>query len=244
MIISVFTGRDGDPERTQAVRAAIATAGEHGADMLLLPGNSLGNGNHDGRVLQGLANEMGVSILAEVNGITSLFRQNEPPRQFPEQQFAFSSRDREHPDEQHVTPCKARKVIELLNNRNRVFNLAGKRIAVLLCGENNILRNVKAEHDAARPRYDDIDWPFKVYNVLVNPAHTSMGYWRFLHKRFAYFSRGGRTVIHCTNNTHNAWGTSLCVYQNGEKCVMGDLENTRGWRSHPQGNWRMVTVEV
>ncbi len=242
MRISVFTGRKNDAARVASVSQAVGVAKKHKANLLLLPGNACGVAGPNGGVLQELADDNGVSILAEVNRTTSLFRPNKQHRQFYAQQFAVSPSNQESPDER-VTFCKARKLIELFNNGNRIFELAEKRIAVLLCGENNILRNVRADSNAVYPRYDDIEWPFG-YDILVNPGHTSMGRWKLLHIRFAYFSRDGRTAIHCTNNIHNAWGTSLCVYQNGAKFVMGDFENGRMCHTHINNDWRMVTVEV
>jgi len=244
MRISVFTGRKIDADREAAVRQAVNIAKEHEANLLLLPGNACRVVGPNGGVLQELANGTGVSILAEVEGTTFLFRPNKPRRQFYAQQFAFSKPRKGSPND-HVTHCKARKLIELLNNGNRVFKLVDKRIAVLLCGENNILRNVRACGNAVYPRYDDIRWPFD-YDILVNPGHTSMGQWNLLHIRFAYFSRDGRTAIHCANNKHNAWKASLCVYQEGVRRIMGDLENDRMWATHidPNDIWRMVTVEL
>ncbi|MBW7989494.1 MAG: hypothetical protein FVQ84_05685 [Planctomycetes bacterium] len=244
MRISIFTGRDCDPKRIVAVKKAIVTASrEYRANLLVLPGNSLGSGRNQDGILQELADKNKVSILAEVDRATSLFRPSKQPRQFCAQQFAVSPSNKKHKDKR-VTPCKVRKLIELLNNGDRIFKLAGKRIAVLLCGENNILHNIRAEADVAHPRYNDIEWPFDVYDVLVNSTHTSMGHWNLLHKRFAYFSRGDRTAVHCTNNTHRVWGTSLCVYQNGSRSVMGNLENYGMLPTHIENNWRMVTIEV
>lgn len=245
MRISVFTGKKIDADREAAVRQAIDIAKEHKANLLLLPGNApCVVGPNDG-VLQELATRTGVSILAEVKGTTSLFRPNKPRHQFYAQQFAFSAPRIADPNK-HVTPCKARKLIELLNDGNRVFKLAGKRIAVLLCGESNILRNDQAKKHPPCPRYGDIQWPFKVYDVLVNPTHTSWQRWFLLRERMAYCSQKKRMAIFCANNRFRTWENSLFVYHNGKECLRGDLRNKCGWPIRVDSNdtWRMVTVEV
>ena len=131
----------------------------------------------------------------------------------------------------------------MLESDQRTVVIEGKRINVLLCGENNILRNVRELGNAPQPRHDGIGWAFS-YDVLVNPAHSSMGQWNLLHERFAYFSQGGRTAIHCTNNTHAAWGTAMCVYQDGRKLAMGDLKVGNELPHRMEPNWRLVTISI
>jgi hypothetical protein len=104
--------------------------------------------------------------------------------------------------------------------------------------------NVRENRNEPQPRHPDIAWPF-VYDVLVNPAHTNMGQWNLHHKRFAYFSRDGRTFLYCTNNTHRSWRTALCVYQDGKKVLMGDeLAETGGMQIDGSKGWRLITIEI
>ena len=140
-----------------------------------------------------------------------------------------------------------RKIVAELTQRyldgHRSIHLEHTCVRVLLCGENNILRNAKAKGYAAEPRHPDLGWDLK-YDVLVNPAHTSMGQWNLLHRRFAYLSQGGRTALYCTNNTRQGWRTALCVYRDGKLVVMGDLKGAAGLPHHVDDAWRLVTIDI
>ncbi|MBI3942470.1 MAG: hypothetical protein HY326_05605 [Chloroflexi bacterium] len=233
MKISMFTGIADDPERLKVVNDAVTIAAEHLTDMIVLPGYSFGRGcPPPSSIPQQLADNSGISILAELDH-TYYFRPNEP-RVGPLVQRFVSSKD--------VTRSEVQQVVSEFNQGKRVVEIKGKRIGILLCGENNILRNIRKEDYRAGPRYPDIGWPFE-YDILVNPSHTSMGEWHLLHKRFAYFSRS-RVFLFCTNNTHKTWKTSLCIYRDGEELLMGDFEKNDKFLKHIEENWRLITIEL
>jgi hypothetical protein len=254
MKISVFTGTYCDPQRQQAVKEAASMAHyKHHSDLLIFPGNSMGNKKSRNAGIQKIADENKIAILAGFKKKIFLFRPKKSIRQFPEQKFAYSSPNQdkepkkkggEKKNEGLVTQRRVKRLIDFFSNGERIFKLGGKRIAVLLCGENNILCNVRGEKNAAHPRYG-IPWPLDKYDVLVNPTHTSMGHWNLLHRRFAYFSQKNRTVIYSANNTRSkSWKTSLCIYNNGKQRLMGDLENYSKECTHIEDKWRIVTTEV
>jgi hypothetical protein len=232
--ISLFAGRLDDPQRVLSVEAATAVAAEHGAAMLVLPGYSLGREKANGCVLQQFADKTGVSILAETTH-TFWFRPNQGPV------GPFVQRFRRSKD---ATKAKVQEVAQGLVTGKRIIRVGRVSISVLLCGENNVLRNIQKKDNEPQPRHPDVGWPLG-YDVLVNPAHTSMGQWNKLHKRFAYFSQSGRVLLYCTNNTcSSSWKTSLCVYRDGKKVVMGDLKGDGSLLKHEGKVWRLVTIEI
>jgi hypothetical protein len=250
MKISIFTGRACDPQRPQAVKEAARIAHyEHRSDLLILPGDSEGNKKSRKADIQKTADENKIAILAEISENTFLFRPNKSARRFPGQQFAYSNANQDKKPKKKrkgkkkealVTQREAGRLMDFLKNGERIFELGGKRIAVLLCGENNIL---KGRIDA-KPRYRTTVWPFEHYDILINSAHTSwQRYWLLL-PRLKYFSRESRMAIYCTNNTFAKWKNSLCICENGNFRLMGDLENSPDELTHIENNWRIVTVEV
>jgi hypothetical protein len=241
MKISLFTGRYKDPKRKSHVQEASKVSAEHGAQFLILPGYSLGPGQDDPAAIQRFADESGLHILAEAHNTHQLqdtfcFRPNEEPLGPFIQYFHRGA---------NATRDAIQQVTEEFQEGKRLFKVEGKTIGVLLCGENNILRNVKNNNYEPRPRHRGLKWHF-VYDVLVNPAHDTMGEWHLLHKRFAYFSRGGRTLLYCTNNNRSSsWKISLCVYRDGRKVLMGDdLTEAKDPPTKISDGWRLVTVEV
>ncbi len=240
MKISLFTRRCklDDAKTKAAVRSAVSIAAQHGAEMLVLPGCSMPDSSaiqvmESKHLLQRFSDENSVLILAEV-GRTFCFRPNEQPFGPFEQLFAQGA---------EVTHSKAAELAEALAGGKRIIEVSDRTIGVLLCGENNFLRNSREEYYEPAARFPGIEWPFG-YDVLVNPAHTSMGQWNLLHKRFAYLSQAGRSLLYCTNNSHSSWQTSLCVYQDSKKILMGDFVTTSEVRTYAEDDWRIATIEV
>lgn len=175
--ISLFTGKIGDPQRINAVRSALIAAVNHRSDLMALPGYSLGKGIEDADQVQHLADEHGIAIIAEADH-TYLFAPNKNPVG-PYVQLFHTGSTADH-DAVH-------SLVAEFNSGKRIIKHRGLRIGILLCGENDILRNDRKRGLWAVPRHG-VHWPFE-YDVLVNPAHTSMGQWNLLHKRFEYFSK-------------------------------------------------------
>lgn len=87
----------------------------------------------------------------------------------------------------------------------RYFKHNNKRIRLIICGENNLLRNQQSNHNkvffrskdkALTNRFtkmvDDTD-------IFLNPAHTPMGNLGKLKKRWAYLSENKKVVLFTTN---------------------------------------------
>jgi len=250
MRISIFSGRVDDPQRRHSIQEATRTARAHGADLLLLPGNPQGAGLKQA-FLQNLANDNGLAVFGEV-GSPDTGSRGTTGKRLGKRSKSFTFLPKRRPLGPFVQQFRSSRdasraavsdVVGEFADGQRVFELGGTRIGVLLCGENNILRR-------DQPRYPAVGEP-SGYDILLNPAHTSMGRWYVLHERFARLSRGDRWVIHCANNKHKSWGTSLCVRHNGQIVVMGDFdihENVPGavvdGHVHEAGFWRVVTIDT
>lgn len=139
MKISLFTGRYEDPQRKSHVSEASEVSAKHGAQLLVLPGYSLGRGQDDPAAIQQFADAPGVHILAEAHNTHELqdtfcFRPHQDP---------FGPFIQRFHQGVNATSDAVRRVTEEFREGSRLIKIEGKVIGVLLCGENNILRNVK-----------------------------------------------------------------------------------------------------
>jgi hypothetical protein len=226
------------------IESALKVASEHGASLLALPANTIGKGNPPPNQIpqitsdiQAMVDSTSISIIAELaEKDTRYFSPNSPVSNKMIQRFVDSEAANKNKEQ-------VAQVLEDFKSGNRIITLDNKRIGILLCGENNILRNV--DHDNPVPRYSDIEW-FWDYEVLINPAHTIMGEPHLIQKRLEYFSQGNRTAIHCTNDTtlSNKAKRAIYIYQDGKLIANGDLENYKHLPVHIEKTWRAVTVEV
>lgn len=88
----------------------------------------------------------------------------------------------------------------------RQFEINGCICLVLLCGENNILKNIQSEKNKVTIRIDGKNLQRRFVNIIkrakliLNPIHMPQpGSQNKLHKRREYFSKNGRIYI-STNN--------------------------------------------
>jgi hypothetical protein len=250
--ISVFTRNcvpfPNEAEYISEIQLAAQVAINHRADLLVLPGWSLGYHENCGghrdvsemtlyngkNAIQEISNENDVAILADIKD-TFCFIPRRPEIGPFEQRFGSSQDNYE--DYQNL--------MKEWTDGKRFFRLAGKTIGVLLCGENNILRNIRGNNNLPQLRYPELGWSDQ-YDVLINPSHTIMGQANLLHKRFAYLSQGGKTVIHCANNTTGSSNTkrTIYVYMDGKLITMGDLASSHKSIVDASKNPRQITVEV
>ena len=108
----------------------------------------------------------------------------------------------------------------------RQFEVGDYKCLVLLCGENNILKNIQLDNNSAIFRIDDsqLEKRFKkVINgvdVILNPIHKPQyGNQNKLHRRREYLSKN-RRVYFSTNNCETLSSdvkSIQYVYYNGEK---------------------------
>lgn len=101
-------------------------------------------------------------------------------------------------------------------DRERTINLAGLRLGLLVCGENNVLTNEQDNGNRALVRHQPDSHLFEHVRVVFNGAHTNMGNWGKLDRRFRYLSRERRWAFYATNCGNEAWGRSTVRgYYNG-----------------------------
>ena len=108
----------------------------------------------------------------------------------------------------------------------RQFEVGDYKCMVLLCGENNILKNLQSDNNRIIFRVDDnqLEKRFKkVINgvdMILNPIHKPQsGNQNKLHKRREYFSKNKRVYL-STNNceTLSSYAKSIqYIYYNGEE---------------------------
>lgn len=117
----------------------------------------------------------------------------------------------------------------------RTIHLCGIKMGLLICGEINVLSNEQGNiKDRNRPyiRFHRSDTGVQLFahlRLVFNGAHTKMGEWSKLDRRFRFLSSGKRWALYATNNDKTAWGTStLRAYYNGIR-----VATSRG----PEPNW-------
>jgi hypothetical protein len=87
----------------------------------------------------------------------------------------------------------------------RLFNVGNKNVRLIICGENNILRNKQKENNDVCFRIDEDDlinqfqFIIKDTDIFLNSAHTPMGNLGKLKKRWLYLSQNNRICLFTTN---------------------------------------------
>lgn len=89
--------------------------------------------------------------------------------------------------------------------KERCFKINNKNICLIICGENNILRNKQKENNKVCFRLDNnkLDALFQSIventDIFLNSAHTPMGNLGKLKKRWSYLSQNSRVCLFTTN---------------------------------------------
>jgi len=134
----------------------------------------------------------------------------------------------------------------------RRFPLEGLQVGVIVCGENNLLRSCQSEGNACKGIRHHPGVPLLPgTDIVLNGAHTIMGNWDKINKRFAWISQHHRLLAYTTNNTNKrAWGTALRVFYNGQRVADGNgirIDNGHKWPFVPQlvasNDWRLVLLD-
>ncbi len=211
---------------------AAGCASEHGSNLLVLPG-------YAPLLLEQyeeLSKKYNLCVLAEAGRIRTYLITPEGSNKSFKQLFEKSS-------EKGITG-KVHSLYAEIEKGDRNFGVKGKECRVLLCGENNYLRNIRKEANKVACRYKTTPWDWG-YDILINPAHTSMRRWPELKKRFEYLSMNNKTVLYTTNNKNLSWGTALRVYQNGSLLVDGSFEQVpSNVAIHKEKTWRLITLSL
>ena len=95
-------------------------------------------------------------------------------------------------------------MLELETRRN--FSVANRNVAIIQCGENNILRNIQSEGNRAIFRFENdstLNQRFVDFlnntNIILNPLHSPMGNQGKMRKRREFFSYNNRAYFSTAN---------------------------------------------
>ena len=105
---------------------------------------------------------------------------------------------------------------------SRTLRLEGADVGLLCCGENNVLKCAQARGNEVSVRHHPKASIFDHVPVVFNGAHSNMGNWNKLKKRFEYLSRDRRLAIFLTNNSRSSWRASARVYFDGGLLADGE----------------------
>ena len=88
----------------------------------------------------------------------------------------------------------------------RKFSAANRNVAIIQCGENNILRNIQSEENKAVFRFDEntaLNKRFTDFlnntDIILNPLHSPMGNQDKMRKRRVLFSNHNRAYFSTAN---------------------------------------------
>ena len=88
----------------------------------------------------------------------------------------------------------------------RLFSTANRNVAIIQCGENNILKNIKSEGYRAKFRFEndtELNQRFanflKNTDIILNPLHTPMGHQKLMLIRREFFSNHNRAYFSTAN---------------------------------------------
>lgn len=100
--------------------------------------------------------------------------------------------------------------------------MAGRMVGILVCGENNVLRNRQSGGNAVSVRHHAGAELFEHAHIVCNGAHTVMGNWGKLERRFEYLSRRGRCALYATNCDARSWRRACRAYVNRQRVATGE----------------------
>ena len=245
--IGVVSFRCGVRARRHAIQRVVELLADRMPGLLLLPGVSGTCAWDWTEELLRSANEYDVALLFETCCEKDrVFLGYDPARGvLPNrlrQVFATSEEARRDPQ------CVENVLAECGRNSQRVFKFGCGPVGVLVCGENNVLRNRQAEGNAVEVRgHPERQSLFDGAPIVLNAAHTIMGNWPKLHKRLEFLSRG-RLAAFCTNNDGGqSWRSAVVVYRDGCKIADGEevVDGVKGVSlvSDLKDRFRVVVVE-
>lgn len=116
----------------------------------------------------------------------------------------------------------------------RKFSIGNKNIAVIQCGENNILKNIQSEGNKTVFRFENnpklhhrfLEFLNKT-DIILNPIHSPMGNQPKMHKRREYFSNNNRVYFSTSNfDDENSINNKSIQYAyiNGKKLDPSNIE--------------------
>ncbi|MEQ8677006.1 MAG: hypothetical protein RLP44_14880 [Aggregatilineales bacterium] len=222
----------------QMLEGATQQAQKNSCDLLILPGHSLGKQpdffpnpieeivNKGLSLLQSLAQKYGLTLLGEVDGTYWFYPDGEISNKM-NQQMAFSN-----------DPIEEKQLfLNEFDSDQRTIKIRDRKIKTMLCGENNVM-TVHRDGQFSLP--NELEWNWD-YDVIVNPTHDSATRPE-LWKRYSYWSKEGRTIIHTTNNfRQTTWNTAIRIYYDGNM-VAADGNNAE--TVIDEGRWRLIIHSI
>lgn len=101
-----------------------------------------------------------------------------------------------------VTTPELADLLYALEHERKV-EVAGKMARLIICGENNLLRNLQSDGNRVLFRDDGLADRFerirRETGIFLNPAHTPMGELGKLKRRWSYLSSGAKLSLYTTN---------------------------------------------
>jgi hypothetical protein len=98
---------------------------------------------------------------------------------------------------------------------------AGWDVGLLVCGENNVLANAQSRDNAVSVRGRPGARIFEGTHIVCNGAHTLMGNWGKLDRRFEFLSEGGGVALYATNADGRSWARACRLYVDGRRIATG-----------------------
>ncbi len=208
--------------REVLVREIYGKSGSSKPDLIILPGNFVDDKNkfrsNDGEWVEKFVRDTGVPVFFEnistERGATRRsfhFCDRDSLQDIGSQIFFTSAEVRDD-----ISLC--RSLIKIMESGQRSVIHQGVEFGILICGENNVLVNEQKKANTVRWRCGKPKgWK---PNVVLNPAHSTMGNWGKLKNRFEKLSLFYGYVIYLTNSTCANFGrSSLKIYKGGKEIV-------------------------
>lgn len=231
--VSAVSFRLGSNNRIKNLEDAISSLPKCEHKIILLPGYSLGQTVDKNVAIQKITN-LSIKYESYIFAETDCFQLFTPDGSIYDKSFyqLFHKSN-------NATSEKVFELLQKFNNGERVIKILGYQFALLICGENNILKNLQSEGNRPVVRHTNDNWS-QSYDVLINPSHDRMGNWGKLEKRFSAFSTQNRWALYCTNNSalSLSWKSCLRLYRNGFRIQDGDNAKTIS------DNWRLISFEL
>ena len=243
-------------QRRGLLESAIATVAGRGASHVVFPGWTLAYSSADAAqheapaditFLAGLSKAHGISLVVE---LAVLQRRKASEFKPPPDGLGIIAIEKGT-----VLPWRGRQCLATAGSRpeahdqlaeevfsgKRALTLDGVRFLVLVCGENNLLRNVQADRNRVELRRSTKpEWNLDAlramdHDVVINPAHTEMGNQGKLHRRWEWLSvptnSGCRYCLHTTNVIGRSPGRALYAFRNGRRVKPSIVSLKGDWRS-------------
>jgi hypothetical protein len=132
--------------------------------------------------------------------------------------------------------------------KERCFNISGRKMRLIICGENSVLRNIQSQGNAVACRIDDegsrrrLDAILRDTDVFLNPSHTPPGNLHKMQKRWEFLSTDGRAALFVTNENPGK-GKNLAKRSLSYAFKDGAQQET-AHELDEAGNYRITFVEI